>query len=141
MLAVPGRLFPLFTSLLQQGATLIRLESVAPFLKKVSVTISNKVHGNEEDIGATTFNYLSRLISGASDLTFQYARVRFKDGFSIVMDHDELWTGRGAFELRLSHRNYYFDVDVGLVAMIRRVLAPMPSTVQPFLLEDAHRNY
>ena len=75
-----------------------------------------------------------------SDLAFQYARARFKDDFSIVIDHDELWTGRGAFELRFNNRNYYFDADIGLVAKVCCVLAPMPFIVELFLLEDAHRN-
>jgi hypothetical protein len=110
----------------------------APFLKKLSITVSNAV-GEREDLD-TTFKYLSRLISGAANFAFQFARVRFKDGFSMVMDHDELWTGRGAFELRFNHREYHFDTDIGHVANICRVLAPMPSTVQSLLLEDAHRS-
>ena len=57
------------------------------------------------------------------------------------MDHDELWTGRGAFKLRFNNRNYYFDADVGLMAKICHMLAPTPFIVQSFLLEDAHRNY
>ena len=110
----------------------------APFLKKLSITVSNVI-ANSADID-TTFKYLSRLISGAAALAFQFARVRFKDGFSIVMDHDELWTGRGAFELRFNHRRYHFNGDIEHVAKICRVLAPMPSTVQSLLLEDGHRN-
>ena len=108
----------------------------ARFLKKLTIEVSNAV--NHPD--AATFKYLSLLISGAADLAFQFARVRFKDGFSIVMDHDELWTGRGAFELIFKHRGYYFDANIGLVANICRVLAPMPSTVQSLLLEDGNRN-
>jgi hypothetical protein len=64
--------------------------------------------------------------------------VRFKDGFSIVLNHDELWTGRGAFGLRFNDRGYHFDANIGLVANICRALAPMPSTVQS--LEDGNRN-
>jgi len=56
------------------------------------------------------------------------------------MDHDELWTGRGAFELRFNNRTYYFDGNIGHVAKICRVLVPMPYTVQSLLLEDGHRN-
>jgi len=107
----------------------------APFLKKVSITVTNAV-----DVAATTFKYLSRLISGAAALAFQFARVRFKEGFSIVMDHDELWTGRGAFELRFNDRGYHFNADISLVANICCTFAPMPSSVQSLLLEDGHRN-
>jgi hypothetical protein len=92
------------------------------------------------DLDRTKFKYLSRLISGAANLAFQFCRVRYKDGFSIVMDHDELWTGRGAFELRFNDRGYYFDAKIGLVANICRAIAPTPSTVQSLLVEDAHRN-
>ena len=109
----------------------------APFLKKLSITITNELESaNIND----TFKYLSRLISGAAAFAFPFARVRFKDGLSIVMDHDELWTGRGAFELRFSNRMYHFYGDMEHVAEICRVLAPMPSTVQSLLLEDGHRN-
>jgi hypothetical protein len=111
----------------------------APFLKKLSVTVTNEVDDGE-DLDTTTFKYLSRFISGAAGLAFQFARVRFKDGFSIVMDHDELWTGRGAFELRFIEREYHFGSDIGLVANICRALAPMSSTVQSLLVEDANRN-
>jgi hypothetical protein len=111
----------------------------APFLKKLSITVSNEVD-EDENLDATTFKYLSRLISGAANLAFQFARVRFKDGFSIVMDHDELWTGRGAFELKFNHRRYYFEATIGLVTKVCHVLAPTPSIVQSLLLEDAHRN-
>ncbi|KAF8490161.1 hypothetical protein F5888DRAFT_1910052 [Russula emetica] len=111
----------------------------APFLKKLSITVTNEI-GDRADLSTTTFKYLSRLISGAAGLAFQFGRVKFKDGFSIVMDHDELWTGRGAFELRFNNRTYYFDGNIGHVAKICRVLVPMPSTVQSLLLEDGHRN-
>ncbi len=110
----------------------------APFLKKLSFTISNAIPDGE-DLDST-FKHSSRLINGAADLAFQFARVRFKDGFSIVMDHDELWTGRGAFELRFNHRGYYFNANMKPVAKICRVLVPMPSTVQSLLLEDGNRN-
>ena len=110
-----------------------------PFLKRLSITVSNEVN-HSADLNTTAFKYLSRLISGAADLAFQFARVRFKDNFSIVMDHNELWTGRGAFEFKFNHRKYFFNVEIGLVANICRVVAPMPSTVQSLLLEDGHRN-
>lgn len=110
----------------------------APFLKKLSITVTNGVI--EEDFDTTTFKYFSRLISGAAGLAFQFARVRFKDGFSIVMDHDELWTGRGAFELKFNNRAYHFEANIGHVANICRMVASMPSTVQSLLLEDANRN-
>jgi hypothetical protein len=111
----------------------------APFLKKLSITVSNEVN-DSVDLDTTTFKYLSRLISGAAGLAFQFARVRFKDGFSIVLDHDELWTGRGAFELRFYDRGYHFDANIRLVANICRALAPTPSAVQSLLLEDGNRN-
>ena len=76
-----------------------------------------------------------------SELAFQYARARFKDIFSIMMGHDELWTSWSMFELRFNNRNYYFDADIGLVAKVCCVLTPMPFIVELFLLEDAHRNY
>jgi hypothetical protein len=104
---------------------------------------SNEVN-DSADLDTTTFKkYLSRLVSGAAGLAFQFARVRFKDGFSIVLDHDELWPGRGAFELRslrFYDRGYNFDANIGLVANICRALVPMPSTVQSLLLEDGNRN-
>jgi hypothetical protein len=103
----------------------------APFLKKVSITVSNEVN-DSTDLGTTTFKYLSRLISGAAGLAFQLARVGFKD--------DELWTGRGAFGLRFNDRGYHFDANIGLLANICRALAPVPSTVQSLLLEDGNRN-
>ena len=114
----------------------------APFLEKLSITISNEIKDDVSvaELEATTFKHLSRLISGAPNLAFQFCRVRFKDGFSVVLDHDELWTGRGAFELRFNSRRYFFYANIGLVAKICRVLAPMPSSVQSLLLEDAHRN-
>jgi hypothetical protein len=104
----------------------------APFLKKLSVTMANKVN-ESKDLDRTTFKFFSQFISGAANLAFEYCRVRYKDGFSIVMNHDELWTGRGAFELRFNDRGYYFD------AKICRAIAPTPSTVQSLLVEDAHR--
>jgi hypothetical protein len=113
----------------------------APFLKKLSITITNEINDSAADLGTTTFKHLSRLISGSAHLSFQFARVRFKDGFSIVMDHDELWTGRGAFELRFNNRGYYFEGKIGLVAKICHAVASMPSTtVQSLLVEDGHRN-
>jgi hypothetical protein len=110
----------------------------APFLKKMSITVTSVIEdGANLDI---TFKYLSRLIGGAASLAFQFARVRFKDGLSIVMDRDELWTGRGAFELKFNRRTYYFDANLRRVANICRVLTPSPETVQSLLLEDGHRN-
>ena len=102
----------------------------------MSITIT-KINDREEDLGATTFKHATHqvLISGMSDLAFQYARARFKDDFSIVIDHDELWTGRGTFELRFNNHNYYFDADIGLVVKVCHVLALMPFIVELFLLE------
>ena len=107
----------------------------APFLKKLSVEIFNAVYLPN----FTTFKHLSQRISKIVDLSFQFARVRFKEGFSIAMDHNELSTGRGAFELIFKHRVYYPDLNIGLVANICRVLAPKPSTVQSLLLDGGVR--
>jgi hypothetical protein len=92
---------------------------------------------NSADLDTTTFECLSRLVSGEAGLAFQLASgVRFKDGFSIVLDHDELWTGRrrGAFELRFNDRGYHFNANIGFVANICRGLAPMPSSTAQSLL-------
>ena len=105
----------------------------APLLKKLTVSVFNTVSRANLD---TSFEHFSRLISGAADLAFQFARVRFRDGFSIVMDHDELWTGRGAFELIFAA-----DASYDEVAPVASMLAPMPSTVQSLLLEDGDRDY
>jgi len=69
----------------------------APSLKKLSLTFTDSL----EDV---TLPNLSVLIRGATDLSesCKFARVRFKDNTSIVMDQNELWTGRGAFELMFS---------------------------------------
>jgi hypothetical protein len=112
----------------------------APFLKKLSITLSDSIESGDLDPDASTFKYLPQLTNGVADLAFQFARVRFKDGFSIVMDHNELWTGRGAFELKFNHGRYHFDTVIGLTAKICRTLIPMPSIVQQLLLEDGHRN-
>jgi hypothetical protein len=83
--------------------------------------------------------YLSQLINGAADLAFPFARVRLLNGISIVMDHNILWTGGGAFELRIrSDQSGYGPEVVSHVAQVCSALAPMPSTVQSLLLEDAH---
>ena len=111
----------------------------APTLKKLSVTVTNKVDESAE-LDRNSFKFFARLVGGAANLVFPHCRVRNKDGFSIVMDHEELWTGRGAFELKFNDRGYYFDAKIGLVTNICRVLAPTPSTVQSLLVEDAHRN-
>ena len=114
----------------------------APSLKKLSITFINKLKPiiprfttTPHSQSRALFQHLPRLISEAWDLRFRYARLRYRDGLSIVMDHNELWTGRGAFELRF---NLGEDVDVDLMAQICCLLSPMPSTVQSLLLEDGN---
>jgi len=104
----------------------------APRLNKLSITYSNSLK-------AVTLLQFSQLVSGAADLSFNYARVKFKTGISVVMDHDELWTGRGAFELRFSvdHRAEDFNTQLEFVGHVCRALVPMPSTVQSLLIEYA----
>jgi len=102
----------------------------APRLKKLSITFS-------DTLSTVDLPYLSQLINGAADLAFPFARVRFLDGVSIVMDHNILWTGRGAFELRIRSDQSAFGQAEWLVAEVCSALAPMPSTVQSLLLEDA----
>jgi hypothetical protein len=114
----------------------------APSLKKLSITFINKLEPIGTRFGTTPhsqstplFKHLPRLISEAWDLRFPYARLRYRDGLSIVMDHNELWTGRGAFELRF---NLGENIDIAIMAQICCLLSPMPSTVQSLLLEDGN---
>ncbi|KAI0298292.1 hypothetical protein BC826DRAFT_999062 [Russula brevipes] len=104
----------------------------APRLKKLSITFS-------DTLSTVDLPHLSQLINGAADLAFPFARVRFLDGVSIVMDHNILWTGRGAFELRIRSDQSDFGQAVWHVAEVCSALAPMPSTVQSLLLEDAQK--
>ncbi|KAH9976526.1 hypothetical protein BJV74DRAFT_861946 [Russula compacta] len=103
----------------------------APLLKKLSITFSNS---NEPRNAG--FPHLSQLIDGAPNLKFHFARVRFKDGVSIVLDHNELWTGRGALELRF---NVFLGMEsqIALVARVWDKLASTLSTVESLLLESA----
>jgi hypothetical protein len=115
----------------------------APSLKKLSITFTNYISAVISNpttplhsSATTVFQNLPTLITEAWDLKFHFARVRYRDGFSIVMDHNELWTGRGAFELRFNPGRSVSEHDVKLMVEICRLLAPMPSTVQSLLLED-----
>jgi hypothetical protein len=102
----------------------------APRLKKLSITFSDM-------LSTVDLPCLSQLINGAADLAFPFARVRFLDGVSIVMDHNILWTGRGAFELRIKSDQSGHGQVVRHVTQVCSALAPMPSTVQSLLLENA----
>ena len=104
----------------------------APRLNKLSIAYWDKPRN-------ATLPHLSQLVSGAADLSFYHARVRFKDGISIVMDHNELWTGRGAFELqfRVDHQTEEFNPQLEFVGQVLHALVPMPSTVQSLLVEYA----
>ena len=69
----------------------------APSLKKLSLTFTDWL----EDV---TLPNLSELIRGTTDLSknCKFARVKFEHETSIVIDQNELRTGRGAFELMLA---------------------------------------
>ncbi|KAI0294098.1 hypothetical protein B0F90DRAFT_1670566 [Multifurca ochricompacta] len=106
----------------------------APALKKLSVTLTSVQR-------SFTLPRLSRFISEVEDLSFRFARVRFQDTVSIVMDHDDLWTGRGAFEISFDlDRKSRPDLDlyVACTAKICSTLSTMPSDVRSLLIEDAH---
>ena len=118
-----------------------------PSLKKLSITFTNAISTIPSDPANTLqsrstalFRHLPTLISEAWDLRFRFARVRYRDGFSIVMDHNELWTGRGAFELKFNLGKLIDEQNVELMAQICYLLSPMPSTVQSLLLEDGNSN-
>ena len=105
----------------------------APSLKKLSITFTN-VSNN------LSLEKLARLIDESKILRFKFARMKFKDNFSIVMDHSELWTGRGAFELIFDARSTLLTLDRGgneLVLKICDALDPMLPKVQSLLLEHA----
>ena len=115
----------------------------APSLKKLSITFTNLISTISSgptiihhSSSTTVFQHLPALISEAWDLKFHFARVKYRDGFSIVMDHNELWTGRGAFELRFNPGRCVSQEDLKLVVEICHLLAPMPSAVGSLLLED-----
>jgi hypothetical protein len=67
--------------------------------------------------------------------------VRFQDGVSIVLDHKELWTGRGALELRFHVRLGMMDSQIEFAAQVCDKLASTLSTVQSLLLEYAEAGY
>lgn len=119
----------------------------APSLKKLSITFTDLISTitsgptiAHHSSSTTVFQYLPALISEAWDLKFHFARVRYRDGFSIVMDHNELWTGRGAFELRFNPGRCVSQQDLELVVEICHLLAPMPSAVRSLLLEDGENS-
>ncbi|KAI0294619.1 hypothetical protein B0F90DRAFT_1755804 [Multifurca ochricompacta] len=104
----------------------------APLLKKFSVTLRDGIVRRD-----LTLSHLSRFISEVEHFSFGYARIRFQDAMSIVMDHDELWAGRGAFELSFNMTSASYNVDgyAGLAAKLCSELAMMLSTVQSLLIE------
>ena len=101
----------------------------APSLKKLSLKFTDSLHD-------VTLPNLSELIRGATDLSesCKFARVRFKDNTSIVMDQNELWTGRGAFELMFSSSSFKTQLEV-----VTHVCEELPSVsdVTSLLLEYA----
>jgi hypothetical protein len=104
----------------------------APSLKELSLTFTDSLHN-------VTLPNLSELIRGATDLSesCKFARVRFKDNTSIVMDQNELWTGRGAFELMFSLSS--FEEQLKAVTHVCGKL-PSVSDVTSLLLEYAWAN-
>jgi len=103
----------------------------APSLKKLSLTFTDWL----EDV---TFPNLSELICGATDLSkkCKFARVKFEHKTSIVMDQNELRTGRGAFELMFSLRPWESSFETELKIAIH-VCGELPSVsdVTSLLLE------
>ena len=101
----------------------------APSLKELSLTFTDSLHD-------VTLPNLSELIRGAKDLSesCKFARVRFKDNTSIVMDQNELWTGRGAFELMFNWSSFEDQLKV-----VTHVCGKLPSAsdVTSLLLEYA----
>jgi hypothetical protein len=57
------------------------------------------------------------------------------------MDHNQSWAGRGAFEQGFNQGTCHLDRDVKLSAQVCRLLAPIPSTVEPPLVEDGQIKY
>jgi hypothetical protein len=107
----------------------------APSLKKLTLTFTDNL-----DVRLPN---LSDLIRGATDLSesCKFARVRFKENTSIVMDQNELWTGRGAFELM-------FSLHPTITSFVRQLEAaihvcgelPLASGVTSLLIEYARAN-
>ena len=106
----------------------------APLLKKLSITFSNE----PRSIGLL---HLSQLIDGAPSLKFPFARVRFKNDVSIVLDHNELWTGRGALQLRFNVYLGLMDSKIEFVVRVCDRLVSTLSTVESVLLEYAEHYY
>jgi len=108
----------------------------APSLKGLSLTFTDYL----EDVMLPN---LEDLIRGATDLSesCKFARVRFKDSTSIVMDQNELWTGRGAFELMFSLCPTLpsFKKQLEIAAHVCGGL-PSASNVTSLLLEYARAN-
>ena len=108
----------------------------APSLKKLSLTFTDLL----EDVALPN---LSVLIRGTTDLSesCKFARVRFKDNTSIVMDQNELWTGRGAFELMFSLVPMQISFETQLKTAIHVCgELPLASDVTSLLLEYARAN-
>jgi hypothetical protein len=102
----------------------------APSLKKLSITFTDAFERFE-------FPFLLGLISGAADLSFPFARVRHKGNFSLVMDHKELWTGCGAFELIFDGYSMSVTQQLELTTELFGALEFKLSAVKSLLLEDA----
>jgi hypothetical protein len=103
----------------------------APSLKKLFITFINSYNH-------PSFEKLKRLIDESKNLRFKFARVKFKDDiFSIVMDHSELWTGRGAFELIFDMHSSWHTLDRNndAVSKICDALDHMLPQVQSLLLD------
>jgi hypothetical protein len=96
----------------------------APSLRKLSITTDAFTH--------IEFPFLLELISGAADLSFQFARLRFKHNLSLVMDHEELWTGNGAFKLISSGKTLQ---DTQVLGMLGFKL----SAIKSLLIEYPHQ--
>jgi len=105
----------------------------APSLKKLFLTFTDWL----EDV---TLPNLSELIRGTTDLpkNCKFARVKFEHETSIVMDQNELRTGRGAFELMFSLRPWKSSFETRLKIAIH-VCGELPSVsdVTSLLLEYA----
>jgi hypothetical protein len=63
----------------------------------------------------------------------------FQVSFSIVMDHNQSWTGRGAFELGFNQGTCYLDRDVKFAAQVCACLHRFP--VEQLLVEDGRIEY
>jgi hypothetical protein len=111
---------------------------VAPSLNRLSLTFT-------DDLVDVNLPNLSDLVRGGSaDLSdsCRFARVRFKEDLSVAMDRNELWTGRGAFELvmpRYSAREPS-ELQIKVLALVCGELPALASGVTSLLLEYARSN-